>query len=185
MRITGGTLRGRIIKAPDGRDVRPTTDKVRLAIFNIINGYEMAEDPFVLDGFCGTGALGIEALSRFARGALFIDKARKSINYARNNVDLLGLEDKAKFISSDVSKLGARPADVPPADLLFLDPPYRKDLLVPSLEALSQHGWLADQCLCVLECEKEAHIDLSAVFEPRDDRTYGDSRILIARYKTS
>ncbi len=183
MRITGGEFRGRVIKVPDGKDVRPTTDKVRQAVFNIINGYEMADEPFVLDGFCGTGSLGLEALSRFARGAVFIDKGRESMQFCRANIDVLGLTDKTTTLNNDVTRLGEKPLHLDAADLLFLDPPYRQNLLPIAMKTLSEKGWLADGALCVLECEKGATLDSPAGFEPRDDRTYGDIRIIIMRYK--
>lgn len=183
MRITGGQYRGRVINAPKGKDVRPTSDKVRQAVFNIINSYELADEPYVLDGFCGTGALGLEALSRFAAGGIFIDKSAESLKYARANIDALGLSEITDTIRQDVSKAGVRPSKIPPADLVFLDPPYRQDLLLPSLNALSQNGWIADKALCIFECEKDLDIALPEKFSPRDDRLYGDSRIFIVRYE--
>lgn len=183
MRITGGQYRGRVLQTPKGKDVRPTTDKVRQAIFNIINSYEMADEPYVLDGFCGTGALGLEALSRFARGAVFIDKHPESLKFCGLNIDSIGAGDRAQTLRMDVSKAGIKPEKIEAADLLFLDPPYRKNLLVPALQSLSKNGWLADGALCVFECEKDFTPDLPPQYEWRDDRVYGECKIIIARYK--
>ena len=183
MRITGGQYRGRILQAPHGKDVRPTTDKVRQAIFNIINSYEIADNPYVLDGFCGTGALGLEALSRFASGCVFIDKHPESLKYCNLNIVSMGADDRAQTLRMDVSKATIKPSKIDASDLLFLVPPYRQNLLNTTLESLSKNGWLMNGALCVLECEKDLNLDLPPQFEWRDERIYGECKIFIARYK--
>lgn len=191
MRVTGGKYRGRQIAVPKGRDVRPTTDKVRQAMFNIIGGYELAEGPFILDAFCGTGALGIEALSRYGDEegcrALFWDKSRESLDFCSENISAIGLTPQAQIARADATKppvLMASRGGNRPADLVFLDPPYNKGLVPVTLAGLIDKGWLAPSALCVMECEKGA--DLSMMPQDiavRDDRTYGECRIIIARYE--
>lgn len=183
MRITGGEYRGRILEAPKGNDVRPTSDKVRLAIFNMLNGRGLVEDAVVLDAFCGTGALGIEAVSWGASDAVFIDKARTSLDLAKRNCAALGI-DKAHFILKDSSKIGLKPEAVPVASLIFLDPPYRKDLVSLSLEALHQNGWLSQTGHSILvECERQLDpgVIVQAGYDILVTKDYGDTRVLLAQ----
>lgn len=183
MRITGGLYRGRIIEAPKGRDVRPTSDKVRLAIFNMLNGRGLVEDAVVIDAFCGTGALGIEAISWGAAQSIFIDKAKTSIDLAKRNCVTLGIEN-AHFILKDSSKLSPKPNTIPPADLIFLDPPYRMGLVAQSLESLHQNGWLSQTGHSIL-CEAERQLDQDVLVQAGYDiavtKDYGDTRVLLAQ----
>lgn len=183
MRVTGGEYRGRILEAPKGNDVRPTSDKVRLAIFNMLNSRGLIDDAVVLDAFCGTGALGIEAISWGASEAVFVDKARSSLDLARRNCATLGIE-AAHFILKDSSKIGPKPDSVPEANLIFLDPPYRKDLVRLSLETLHQNGWLSQTGHSILvECERQ--LDPGAITQAGYDilvtKDYGDTRVLLAQ----
>lgn len=182
MRVTSGTLRGRKLFVPKGRDIRPTTDKVRQAAFNILLKHGLPEGAVVLDGFCGTGALGIEALSRGAVQAVFMDSSRESLQACAKNIESLGLADQAAVLRRDMRKPGAKPDDIPAAELLFLDPPYRQELMPAALTALAENGWLAKGAICVTETERRAVDEVPAGFTLRDDRIYGASRIRIFEY---
>ena len=116
MRITGGEFSGRILEAPKGSDIRPTSDKVRLAVFNMLNSRGLVENAIVLDAFCGTGALGLEALSWGAAHAVFIDKNRTSLDLCKRNCAALKITDRADHILKDASKPGPLPAGSQPAD---------------------------------------------------------------------
>ncbi len=172
MRITGGAYRGRNLTAPKGMDVRPASDKVRLAVFNSLLSKIDLEGAQILDGFCGTGSYGLEALSRGAAAATFIDLNRKSLEACTQNVAALDLNSRTKIIASDVLKLKQKPEDIPAADLCFLDPPYRKGLLQPALNHLIDMNWLAPDALCVLECERDLDIPFG------NAKIYGDVKVI-------
>lgn len=187
MRITGGDFRGRKIGAPEGRAVRPTSDKVRQAVFNMLLKYGLPADAAVLDAFCGTGALGLEALSRGASSCVFIDSSRESLAACRANIESLGAGGRSLVLQRDAVKPGARrEVDGVPAGLVFLDPPYRQGLAVPALAALAAGGWMAPSALCVAECEKGAPCAVAGGLPPGfsllDSRSYGDTQVLTARY---
>ena len=146
MRITGGTLRGRNLAAPSDMEVRPTSDKVRQAIFNILlhndfgTGFTL-ERARVADLFAGTGALGLEALSHGARFCLFVDDSAESRALIRTNVEAFGLTGVTKIWRRDATDMGPLAAGAGgPFDLVFLDPPYRKNLLAPALASLREGG---------------------------------------------
>ncbi len=179
MRIIGGSCRGRPLKTPKNQDIRPTTDKVRQAIFNALYSRGSVVDLNILDAFCGTGALGLEALSHGAGHVTFADISRTSLNLAKENARDLGLEDRAEFISGDSSKLGVRQDKNRTFDLVFLDPPYRKGLVAATFQALEAGNWLSQDAWLVIEAEKEA--DLSVLGQPDFDKTYGDTRIVFVQ----
>ena len=176
MRIIGGTARGRQLITPDGQDIRPTSDKVRLAIFNALFSRGGVVDKVVFDAFCGTGALGCEALSHGAAKAIFCDLSKVSLSLAKQNAADLGLTDGAHFAQKDATKLGERPAATPPATIIFLDPPYRKGLIQPTLDALSAGGWMADNAIIVTESEKDA-APITGYGEPSFDKIYSETRV--------
>ena len=181
MRIVAGKYRGLRLQVPAGRDIRPTSDKVRGAVFNALEARGAVVDAQVLDCFCGTGALGLEALSRGAEFCAFWDKDQRSLDLAKANAESLEVMDRCAFIKRDA----ARPSDAPQDQkysLVFLDPPYRKNLTAPVLKALSEHGWLADDAICVLEIEKEYDLDMSAAFTLQLEKIYGDTKILFTSY---
>lgn len=178
MRIISGTYGGRKLDVPKGRDIRPTSDKVRGSIFNALISRADIEGAQVIDLFCGTGALGLEALSRGAGHCLFIDKARESLNLARQNADDLGANEKAVFMLSDATKLRPRRTDVRACDLFFCDPPYRLDLITPSLQALLDGDWLEDEAIGVLEAEKGWGMDIPPGFEILTEKTYGETCVV-------
>jgi len=179
MRIVAGRHRGRILKTPQDQAIRPTSDKVRQAVFNALQHRGAVVEAVVLDAFCGTGALGLEALSQGAAQAVFMDIAKPSLALATANALMLREGDQSQFLHKDALKPGAKPAEIPLMTLLFLDPPYHKDLVPQAFSALQAGGWLAPDCVIVAEFERGAAgiPGLSADFE----KTYGDTSVAIYR----
>lgn len=183
MRITGGTLRGRNLVPPRDERVRPTSDKVRQAIFNILMHNDFGagftlQGARVADIFAGTGALGIEAISHGASWCLFVDDSAESRALIRENIEALGLTGASKIWRRDATDLGPLNTGAGgPFDLIFLDPPYRKNLTAPALAALRDGGWLTEGALIVAEtAEDEPAVD-AAGFRQLDSRIYGDTRV--------
>lgn len=191
MRIIAGEFRGRVLQVPKGDAVRPTSDRTRQAIFNIIYSGKWLEDgeefdlgeAAVMDVFCGTGALGLEAISRGAPSCIFIDKDRISLDCARANAEMVKAGTRASFMLSEAAKLGPKPENVPAAQMVFIDPPYRKGLTVPALKAMVDGGWLSNGAILIVETESDvADGDLAGLpFVVRDTRSYGDTLIRILR----
>lgn len=186
MRVVGGALSGRRLAAPGGRDIRPTADRLRESLFNILaHGppdlrCELAGgDVTVLDGFCGTGALGIEALSRGAAHAVFLDAAPASLALVRRNVAALGLADRVRMIRANALR---PPPAVAAAGLVFLDPPYGKDLAGPALTALASAGWLAPAAKAVLELAERDGVPSPSGFRLLEQRRYGGTRVAFLAY---
>ena len=185
MRITSGRLGGRSLAAPDDERVRPTSDKVRQAIFNVL-AHRDFDVGFTLDGarvidlFAGTGALGIEALSQGASYALFVDDSAESRALIRTNVEALELTGVTKIWRRDATVLGPMAAGAGgPFDLAFLDPPYRKDLVSSALESLREGKWLAPNAIVVVETSRDERISPADEHTLLDDRLYGDTRVTI------
>lgn len=183
MHITGGRFGGRVLAAPDDRCVRPTAEKVRQAVFNILTHKDFGtgftlEKACVIDLFAGTGAMGLEALSRGAAFCLFVDHAAAGRALLRRNVEALALTGATKIWRRDASALGPRPPGAGGAfDLAILDPPYRGNLLAPSLEGLSKGGWLKPQALVVAERALDEALPPPALFSQVDTRSYGDTAV--------
>lgn len=177
MRITTGIYKGRTLAVPPGESIRPTGDKMRQALFNILGGYGYPVDAVVLDVFCGTGALGLEALSRGAAHATFMDMDTKT---CAANIATLKAGDNATVLKRDAVKPGVH--NGAPATLLFADPPYRKGLLNPALTALAQNGWLAPGALCACEAEADHANDVPPGFVLLDRRDYGAACLLLLRH---
>src|SRR6476659_4879425 len=152
MRIVGGRWRGRSLKGPSSDAIRPTSDRLRETLFNILQ--HSYDDPLegarVLDLFAGTGALGLEALSRGAMAALFVDDGVEARSLIRRNVELLGLTGRTRIFRRDATSLGPA-GTVAPFNLVFADPPYGKGLGERALTAAREGGWLAPGALLVLE----------------------------------
>ncbi len=182
MRIISGLYKGRVLETPEGDDIRPTSDKVRGSVFNILRGRGVLHGARVMDVFCGTGALGLEALSNGAASCVFVDSEKRSLNLARRNVEALGAQG-GEFILQDVQALKARGSGMTPMELVFMDPPYGEGLVVLALEALDRGGWLADGCVVVVEVEKGFSGGIGAPFVIEDERSYGRSKVLFLRYK--
>lgn len=183
MRITGGLYGGRVLQPPKDMRVRPTSDKVRQAIFNILNARSAVRDATVLDGFCGTGALGLEALSWGASCCTFIDKSRTSLELCRKNHAALKIDAQCSFILKDCAKPGLKQADIAAANLVFLDPPYKQDLVRQALEGLIPLGWIAKDAMVLIETEKNYDpAPLAALgYQVEMVRDYGDTRIALLR----
>jgi 16S rRNA (guanine966-N2)-methyltransferase len=182
MRIVGGRLRGRTLAAPASDAIRPTADRLREAMFNIL--VHAHGDPItgarVLDLFAGTGALGIEALSRGATFALFVDEAAPARALIRQNVAALGLGGVTKIFRRDATRLGvAHPIE--PFSLAFLDPPYGRGLAEPALAAAQAGGWLAPDALVVVEETAKTVFAVPAGFDELERRGYDDTALIVLR----
>jgi 16S rRNA (guanine966-N2)-methyltransferase len=182
MRITGGTHGGRILKSPKDRTIRPTSDKVRLAMFNMLNARGLVQDSVVLDAFCGTGALGLEALSQGALCCIFMDKNRQSLDLAKDNFAALKMDAQHYFILKDATKPAPKPDNIPPANLIFFDPPYNQGLVHQSLESFINQGWIADDAVVLVETETGFDTGVLRPFgcDILFTRDYGDTRITMA-----
>jgi 16S rRNA (guanine966-N2)-methyltransferase len=181
MRITGGEYRGRMLESPKDRAIRPTSDKVRQAVFNMLESRGVIQNAAVLDAFCGTGALGLEALSRGALCCTFMDKNPSSLDLCRRNFAALKIDAQYSFVLKDAAKPGMKPDNVVEASLVFLDPPYRQGLLQQSLPALKDGGWIALEAFLVLEAEAGFDPAVLAEMEVELIRDYGETRIILAR----
>lgn len=184
MRIIGGKFKGTRLAAPGAQGggkahLRPTSDRVRESLFNLLahGDYPDIEGTRVLDLFAGTGALGFEALSRGAARAVFIDDGAAARGLIRQNIETLGVIGQTKLWRRDATRLGPCRGD--PFDLVFADPPYGKGLGLAALASARAGGWIAPGALIVLEESAEAGITPPEGLELRDDRSYGDTRILI------
>ncbi|MBV9460152.1 MAG: 16S rRNA (guanine(966)-N(2))-methyltransferase RsmD [Bradyrhizobium sp.] len=179
MRVVGGELKGRNIVAPASHDIRPTADRLREAVFNIlVHAYD---DPFqdarVLDLFAGTGALGIEAISRGAVFTLFVDNGAEARALLRNNVEALALGGVTKVYRRDATDLGpAHPME--PFSLVFLDPPYGKGLAEKAMASLRGGGWLKSNALLVVEEAKAAGFAAPDGYEELERRVYDDTEFV-------
>lgn len=186
LRIVGGSHRGRRLVAPPGELVRPTSDRAREALFNILShgnfaasGLPFADKP-VLDAFAGTGAFGLEALSRGAGAAAFIENEREALAALRRNVGALGEEDRVQIVAGDATR---PPRAAFACVLAFLDPPYRSGLAAPALAALASAGWLAEDALVVIEVAAREELPLPAGFIIVDERVYGAARLVFLRHE--
>lgn len=178
MRIVGGTFRGRTIAAPSSSAIRPTTDRTREAIFNVLQHRyaELLEGARVLDLFAGTGALGLEALSRGAAFCLFVEESAAGRGLIRTNVEAFGLQGRTKLFRRDAARLG-EVGTMQPFDLLFADPPYGKGLGEAALQSALRGGWLVPGALCVVEEAASGSFDAGPGFSVADERSYGDTDI--------
>ncbi len=169
--------------APKTQAIRPTSDRLRETIFDILR--HSFGDPVagaaVIDLFAGTGALGLEALSRGAARALFVDEGAEARALLRQNIETLGLGGVTRIFRRDATRLGVAPPRERFA-LAFLDPPYRRDLAPAALHALHSGGWLTEGAVAMIEEAADAPIALPEAFVPSDARKYGDTQILFARY---
>ena len=179
MRIVGGRLRGRLLEAPASRAIRPTSERLRESIFDILihRHAGVVEGARVVDLFAGSGALGIEALSRGAKSALFVDNGAEARALLRANVEAFALGGVTRIWRADATLLGRAPAG-PPFTLAFLDPPYDKGLAGPALAGLIEGRWLARAALVVVEESAKAEIDAPAALRVVDERVYGETKVV-------
>jgi len=182
MRVVGGRLRGRSLAAPKTQAIRPTADRLREALFNIlIHSYG---DPItgarVLDLFAGTGALGIEAISRGAAYALFVDDAAEARALLRENVETLGLGGVTRIFRRDATNLGpVHPVE--PFSLAFLDPPYGKGLAEKALTSARDGGWFMQNALAIVEEAADANFSAPDGFSEIERRKYDDTQFVFLR----
>ncbi len=185
MRIVSGKHKGRAIVAPEGQVARPTSDRARQAVFNILEHAAWASPlagARVIDLFAGSGALGLEALSRGAAWCLFVETDAASRGAIRDNVEALGLFGVTRIHRRDATDLGAKPAgDGAPFDLAFLDPPYGKGLGEQALAGLLSGGWLAPGALVVFERGSDEADPVTPDYEVLDQRTYGAAKVFFLK----
>lgn len=181
MRIVSGAYRGRALVAPTGLSTRPTADRVRQALFDVLSHAPFAPDLHearVIDLFAGSGALGLEAMSRGAAYCLFVETDEAARGAIRTNLDTLNLLGAGRVHRRDATDLGPRPAtDGAPFDLAFLDPPYGKGLGEKALAGLLAGGWLATDALCVLERGADELDPVIAGFDLIDVRRWGPAAV--------
>lgn len=177
-RIIAGRFRGRRLTVPDGTDVRPTTDRMRERLFSILGHprYPTMAGAQVADIYAGTGALGLEALSRGAAHVTFVEKARSSLDCLRSNIASLDATQGTTTIASDATTVGPSKTAF---DFIFIDPPYRQGLLRPTLDHLISGGWLNGDTCIVCELAADEQVDLPPGLTIVDDRKQGKQRIVI------
>lgn len=187
MRIVAGLHRGRQLASPAGLSTRPTSDRARQAVFNIIEhaGWktrDLLDGADVLDVFAGTGAMGLEALSRGARHAVFVEQNPAALKSCAENIETLGEGEHSHVLCSDVLKLRPRGLHFEPRTLVFLDPPYGKGLGAKALTLLAEGNWLADNAVCILEMAKKEPEQIPPGFTVHDTRDYGVARVMFLEY---
>jgi 16S rRNA (guanine966-N2)-methyltransferase len=185
MRIVAGTHKGRVLAVPDGRAVRPTSERAREALFDILTHAafaerELLEGAHVLDAFAGTGALGLEALSRGAAQGYFMERDRAARAQLQENVKSLGEERRAAILAADATH---PPRAAAPCDLVLLDPPYDKDFAAPALIALAEQGWIADGAIVAAELSVKRALAAPPGFSLLDERRYGKAKVYFLRYR--
>lgn len=187
MRIVGGRFKGRALAAPKGRNTRPTSDRAREAMFNVLAHADWApelEDARVIDLFAGSGALGLEAMSRGAGFCLFVETEAAARGAIRDNIDTLQLFGHTRLHRRDATALGEKPANLgAPFDLVFLDPPYGKGLGEQCLDRLVSGGWVHEDSLAVLEVGADEAPELRG-WETETTKDYGAAKVLFLRRST-
>lgn len=187
LRVTGGVRRGLKLEAPNDTRIRPTADRVRQAMFNLLSHRgqdgDIVRGAVILDAFAGTGALGIEALSRGAKAATFLDTDQTALSLVSRNVAKAGMVDCTRTVLGDATRPPA--CTTPPATLLFLDPPYGLDLAAPALLALGRAGWVAANAHAVVEHDHADPVEPPASWDRVVNRRYGRVAIQLWRQTTS
>ncbi len=185
MRIVGGEFRGRRLVAPANSATRPTSDRAREALFNKLQHAhgDPVRDARVLDLFAGTGALGLEALSRGARFCLFVDIDADARANIRENIEALALQGRTKIFRRDGTRLGGI-GTMAPFDLVFIDPPYNKGLAERALGSLRDGGWLNSGALCVVEEDAGARFAPPMGFRSADQMKQGNSALYLLMRET-
>ncbi|MBL4645864.1 MAG: 16S rRNA (guanine(966)-N(2))-methyltransferase RsmD [Rhizobiales bacterium] len=183
MRIVAGNFRGRRLAEPRNKDIRPTSDRARETIFNVLHhGCDVDfEGKRILDLFAGTGALGLEAMSHGAAFGLFVENAAESRALIRTNVETFGLTGTTKIYRRDATNLGAS-GTLGTFDVAFIDPPYSKQLGEAALGSLAGGGWLNDGAVCLLEEWRRTELDIPKNFEVLDRREMADTQLVFLRY---
>jgi 16S rRNA (guanine966-N2)-methyltransferase len=186
MRIDSGSHRGTRLAVPEGKDIRPTSDRARQAIFNILaHGHDAIEGARVLDAFAGSGALGLEALSRGAASLVAMEQERIAAECIRKNAAACHESERTTILLGDATQPppAHRYGKYAPCDLVFLDPPYGQDLVSPALIALVRAGWIAGNALVVTEMATRDAFSPPDGFTPIDERCFGKARVVMMRYE--
>lgn len=184
MRIVGGEFRGRSLATPKSNAIRPTIDRTRESLFNIISHVypEAVDGSRVLDLFAGTGAVGLEALSRGCRSALFVENGVEGRGLLWENIEQFGLHGRARILRRDATSLGTV-GNIEPFHFVFADPPYGQGLGEQALLSAHKGGWIAPNALVVLEERADVTVACDLVFQPLEQRVFGETRIDFFRYK--
>ena len=178
MRIVGGRFRGRRLIAPRDQSIRPTSDRAREALFNMLeHGEPPVRGAHFLDLFAGTGAVGLEACSRGAAEVVLVENAPAALALIQANLAALGRPAGVRPMAVDATRLGPAPGRF---DIVFIDPPYGSGLASPALGALGR-GWLAEDARVVVEFAVREDLDLPAGYEIERDRRYGAARLVVLR----
>ncbi len=189
MRIVGGEHKGKKLVLPEDKRIRPTADRTREALFNILaHGSEFRTEngpmPLgvkVLDVFAGTGALGVEALSRGAAHVTFMDNHADSLKLIKQNLALIDAQRQASVFNRSGLNPGSAPA---PVDLVMMDPPYNEDLAEPTLKALLENNWIGDNTIIAVELAAKQNLPEIAELEQIDTRKYGAAKLVILKKST-
>lgn len=184
MRIVGGEFRGRSLAVPKSNDIRPTADRTRESLFNILShAYPEAIDGTrMMDIFAGTGAVGLEGASRGCRHVLFVESSVEGRGLLWENIDTLGLHGRTRILRRDATDLGSV-GNLEPFHLLFADPPYGQGLGEKAFAAAAGGGWLVPGALAILEERADVVVDLPPVYLFLEVRTFGDSKMHFYRYQ--
>lgn len=181
MRVIGGRFRGKRLISPPGDFIRPTSDRAREALFNILeHGEPSVRGARFVDLFAGTGAVGIEALSRGAGDVVLIENDPQALGLLRRNLQGLGDQTSIRVLERDATRLGRARA---PADLVFLDPPYHAALASQTLESLHAGGWLSAGARIVVELEHTKVLPAPEALTLEDERRYGAARFVFFRHE--
>ncbi|WP_169567744.1 16S rRNA (guanine(966)-N(2))-methyltransferase RsmD [Sneathiella limimaris] len=186
MRIVGGTYKGKRLYLPEDKRIRPTADRTREALFNILahnadfrlDTGPMPRGATVLDVFAGTGALGVEALSRGAAHVTFMDNHPDSLKLIKQNVALVGGQRNASILNRDGTFAGQSSK---PMDLIMMDPPYKMNLAGPALESLQKGGWIGDKTVVALELAAKEPFEIPEGLNLLEERKYGAAKLLILK----
>ena len=184
MRIIAGRFKGRSLRSPASGNIRPTSDRLRESLFNVLaHAYgDPAKGARVLDLFAGTGALGIEALSRGAAFVCFVEEAAEARGLIKENIELLGLAGQSKVFRRDATRMGhAHPNE--PFSLIFCDPPYGKNLAPEALSSAIAGGWVTIDALVIIEERADVVIELPTGLVLLEQRIYGDTQMIFARFE--
>ena len=184
MRIVAGQFKGRQIQAPEGRNTRPTTDRVREALFNLLahnSAMPEIENARIIDLFAGSGALGFEAISRGAGFCLFVEIAAGARGIIRNNIEAFQLFGNTRIHRRSAIDLGPKPAGLgAPFDIAFIDPPYGQELVGPALRQLERGEWMSPNGIAIIETPQDEHGEFDG-WEELDSRVYGETRVTIVQ----
>ena len=184
MKILSGKYKGKEIKSPTGRDIRPTLARIRESIFNIlIHRFHLVfNELIILDLFAGSGSFGLESISRGSDHTIFVDNNISSIKCINDNLARLGVVDKFTLIESDVVEFGFNKNLLGGVNLAFLDPPYSKNLIADSLLYISQNGYLNKDALVVIELARGKILDIVDGFSWEHEVSHGKTSVIFLRY---